>query len=126
MPAPYIGLGMLNTVGDSIALVVNSTPPGRERELVDVTSLDGTLQFYRPGIEKFREYTFDVLYEEGHEGLISAFESKAEQSCSISFTETAGYSLSFTAFVSKIEYMQVEHNRPLMLRVTLQVVPDPE
>ena len=62
MATPYIGLGMLNSVdAKSIALVVNSQPPARERELVDVTALDSTLQVYLPGIEKHSEYQFDIL-----------------------------------------------------------------
>lgn len=124
MATPYIGLGMLNSVdAKSIALVVNSQPPARERELVDVTALDSTLQVYLPGIEKHSEYQFDILRDPddtNQTSLYTLFGAKTTVSCILTFTDATPSTWTFNGFVSKIEFMQVEHNRPLMWRVTIQ------
>lgn len=124
MATPYIGLGALTTVNSqTITLVVNSSPPKRERELVDVTTLDSTLQTYLPGVEKHSEWQFDLLRDPDDSAqttLYTLFGAKTTVSCVITFTDTTPATWTFNGFVSGIDPQQIEHNKPLMWRVTIQ------
>lgn len=124
MATPYIGLGVLTSVdAKSIGLVVNSTPPSRERELVDVTALDSTLQTYKPGIEKHSQWQFDLLRDPddtNQSALYTLFGAKTDVSCIITYSDSTPATWTFTGFVSMIEPQQIEHNKPLMWRVTIQ------
>lgn len=124
MATPYIGLGVINNVNATVlALIVNSSPPKRERELVDVTALDSTLQIYLPGIEKHSMYELSLLRDPddaNQTGLYTLFGSKATVACIITFTDTTPATWTFTGFVSSIEPEQIDHNKPLMWKVVIQ------
>ena len=124
MPTPIIGLGTVVTVdAKTIDLIVNAKPPARDRELVDITTLDATLQTYLPGIEKHSEFTFRLLRDPDdtdHTSLETLFGSKALKTIVITYTDPTPATQTFTGFVSKIEPSQMEHNQPFAWDVTIQ------
>ena len=124
MATPIIGLGALTSVdAKSILLVVNSTPPARKRELVDVTTLDSTLQTYLPGVEQFSEYKFRLLRDPDNTdqtSLYTLFGTKATVSCIITYTDSTPATWTFNGFVSAIEPGQLEHNQAHYWDVTIQ------
>ncbi len=130
MASKYIGLGTVISVdvagGSSFAtidLCVTGTPPARERELVDFTTLDATLQVYEPGIEKHSEYSFDHVWDPddtNQTALYTLFGSKAKANWKITYTDATPATWAFLGFVSKVEVQPIEHNKPLMRRITVQ------
>ena len=124
MPTPIIGLGTIVTVDSkTIDLIVNAKPPMRDRELVDITTLDATLQTYLPGIEKHSEFTFRLLRDpddSDQSSLDTLFGSKAVKTITITYTDTTPTVQTFSGFVSKVEPSQIEHNQPNAWDVTIQ------
>ena len=130
MAAKYIGLGVIQQMDsnadntyETIALVVSGTPPGRARELVDFTTLDATLAVYEPGIEKHSQYSFDFCWDPddvNQASLYTLFGSKAKVNWKVTYTDSTPATNVFVGFVSDIEILQVEHNKPLMKRCVVQ------
>jgi hypothetical protein len=124
MPTPIIGLGTVVTVdAKTIDLIVNAKPPMRDRELVDITTLDATLQIYAPGIEKHSEFTFRLLRDPDdtdQTSLDTLFGSKAIKAVTVTYTDATPTVQTFSGFVSKIEPSQIEHNQPNAWDVTIQ------
>jgi hypothetical protein len=104
-------------------LCVTGTPPARERELVDFTTLDATLSVYEPGIEKHSEYTFDHVWDPddtNQTAIYTLFGTKVKANWKITYTDTTPQTWTFLGFVSKVETLPIEHNKPLMRRITIQ------
>lgn len=130
MAAKYIGLGSVIAVdaagGSSyvtIDLCVSGQPPKRERDLVDFTTLDATLQVYEPGIEKHSEYSFEYVWDPddtNQTALYTLFGSKVKANWKITFTDATPQTWAFLGFVSQVETMPIEYNKPLMRKVTVQ------
>ena len=124
MPTPVIGLGTIVVVDSkTIDLIVNAKPPMRDRELVDITTLDATLQTYLPGIEKHSEFTFRLFRDPDdtdQTSLETLFGSKAVKTITITYTDSTPTVQTFSGFVSKVEPSQIEHNQPNAWDVTIQ------
>lgn len=124
MPTPIIGLGTVVVVDSkTIDLIVNAKPPARDRELVDITTLDATLQIYAAGIERHSEFTFRLLRDPDdtdQTSLDTLFGSKAIKTCTITYTDATPTVQTFSGFVSKVEPSQIEHNQPNAWDVTIQ------
>lgn len=130
MAAKYIGLGSIISLDPAgattfvvVDLVINAAPPKRERDLVDFTTLDATLQVYEPGIEKHSSYTIEFVYDPDDTNqttMYTLFGSKAKANWKVTFTDTTPAVWTFLGFVSEVETMPLEYNKPLMRRVTVQ------
>lgn len=130
MPSKYIGLGcsvQVDPAGSTsyvtIDQVLNFTPPTRERELVDLTALDDTLQTYAMGIEKHSTFEFEFIWDPDdtdHGALYTLLGSKAEAQWKITYTDGTPATWVFKGPVSSITVGQVEHNKLLTRKVTVQ------
>mgnify|MGYP001564961960 CR=1 FL=1 len=130
MASKYIGLGTVisvdaagGSVFATIDLCVTGTPPKRERDLVDFTTLDATLQVHEPGIEKHSEYSFDHVWDPddtNQTALYTLFGSKVKANWKITYTDATPATWTFLGFVSGVEVQPVEYNKPLMRRITVQ------
>lgn len=128
--AKYIGLGCIVQVDPAgstsyvtIDQVVSFTPPQRERELVDQTSLDDTLQTYIPGIEKFSNSEINFIYDpddSDHTALYTLFGSKAEAQWKLTYTDATPATWVFKGKVSNFNLENIEHNKTIMAKVTVQ------
>ena len=128
--AKYIGLGCVVQVDPAgattyvtIDQIVSFTPPQRERELVDGTSLDDTLQTYIPGIEKHSNCEINFIWDPDdadHTALYTLFGSKAEAQWKLTYTDATPSTWTFKGKVSNFNLENVEHNKTLMAKITIQ------
>lgn len=127
--ARFLGLGTAFAVDDddsgtvftTITLVVNSTPPARERELVDGTALSDTLASYEAGIETFSSFTFMHYYEPNgtNDALMNTlFAAKTKVLFQITYTSTDVEQ--FEGFVSHVGPSQIVTNELYKREITVQ------
>lgn len=131
MATKQIGLGTLVKVDEddsgstltSCTLVMDVTPPKRERELVDQTALDDTLQSYAAGIEKHSEFTFTQYWhptDTQHVSIDTLFGAKTLVLWNIVYPFASAITESFEGFVSAMEPGTVKHNEMITRKVTIQ------
>ena len=131
MANKLLGLGTVikvdeNGDGDAhttVTLVVNATPPARERELIDGTALADSLATYEAGIEMHSEFTFTQFWEPGdtqHESIDTLFGNKNVVQWQILYTSTPAKTHTFTGFVSRLAPNTIEVNGLLMREATVQ------
>jgi hypothetical protein len=130
MATRRLGLGTTFTVdadndggNDSIALVLNAKPPTRERETVDDTTLDSTLQTNTAGIEKHSTYVIRIKFDKAdatHYKFIALFDGKTETTWVIVFTDGTNETWTFDGWISKLEHQSVEHNKHNELEITVE------
>lgn len=131
MATKQIGLGTLVKVDEddggsgftTCTIVMDVTPPKRERELVDCTALDDTLATYSAGIEKHSEFTFTQYWhptDTQHASIDTLFGSKAAVLWNIVYPFASAITESFEGFVSAVEPGTVKHNEHITRKVTIQ------
>ena len=129
MAAHQLGLGTVVSVDENdggtgftaCTLVVDTKPPVRERELIDKTTLDGTLSTYSMGIEKHSEFSYTQYWEPGdtqHESVDTLFVSKNPVLWNIVYVD--GTTDSFECVVSKMDPGVIKVNEHLTRAVTMQ------
>lgn len=130
MANKLLGLGTVvkvdeNDDGNShttVTLVLNATPPGRERELIDGTSLGDTLATYEAGIEMHSEFTFTQFWEPEdtvHASLDTLFGAKTVVEWQVVYSNTSTTD-EFEGFVSRLAPQTIETNNLVMREVTVQ------
>lgn len=123
MATKYLGLGTAFKIdGTTITLVINGTPPGRSRVLVDCTALDDTLQTYKMGMEAFSEFKFTQYWERGdtqHDSIDTAFGSKTDATWKIVYTKASTVD-TFTGLISAISPATITHDQIYQREVTIQ------
>jgi hypothetical protein len=131
MANKLLGLGTVLKVDENddatghttVTLVMNITPPARERELIDGTSLSDTLATYEAGIEQHSEFTFTQFWEPGdsqHESIDTLFGSKTAVEWQIVYTNGTPETDEFEGFVSRLGPQTIEVNNLVMREVTVQ------
>lgn len=127
--ARHLGLGTIlrvdadaNSTYETITLVLSAKPPGREREEVDDTTLDSTLQTNSMGIEKHSHYTFRIK-DDGTDAVVvslnTLFGSRAKVNWRIVWTYATSNTWTFEGVVQKLDYQTIEHNKHYELEVTV-------
>lgn len=130
MATAMLGLGTVvkvdeNDDGNShtvVTLVVSATPPGREYELVDQSTLADTLATYLPGMEMHSEFTFTQYWEPEdtqHASIDTLFEAKTVVEWQIVYSNTSTTD-EFEGFVSKLSPQTIEKNNIVSREVTVQ------
>lgn len=131
MASKLLGLGTVVKVDENddgsshttCTLVMNVTPPARERELIDGTTLSDTLATYEIGIEQHSEFVFTQVWEPGdtqHESIDTLFGSKAVVEWQIVYTNGTPKTDEFEGVVSRIGPQTIETNNLVMREVTVQ------
>ena len=131
MATRRLGLGTTFSVdkendggSDTIALVLNAKPPTRERETIDDTTLDSTLQTNSAGIEKHSTYVMRLKLDKAdavHSVLITTlFDNKTETTWVIVFTDGTNETWTFDGWISKVEHQSVEHNKHNEVEITVE------
>lgn len=131
MANKLLGLGTLVKVDENddasghttCTLVMNATPPARERELIDGTSLSDTLATYEAGIETHSEFTFTQFWEPGdtqHESIDTLFGAKTVVEWQIVYTNGTPVTDEFEGFVSRMAPQSIETNSLVTREVTIQ------
>lgn len=127
MATRYLGLGTViavdsdaNATYETISLIIEGTPPAREREEVDDTTLDATLQTNSPGIEKHSQFSFRMKLDgaDTNQGAVyTLFGSKAKVNWKITWTDTKVWV--FEGWVQKYEPQAIQHNKHNEVMVTV-------
>jgi predicted secreted protein len=131
MATKQIGLGTIVKVDEddsgsgftTVTVVMDATPPKRERETVDCTSLDDTLQTYAPGIEKHSEFTFTQYWhptDTQHASIDTLFGSKALVLWQVVYPFASSITDQFEGWVSALEPQTIKHNEHITRKVTIQ------
>jgi hypothetical protein len=123
MATRYLGLGTVLSVDHDadasyadgvIALIINGSPPTREREEVDDTTLEDILQTYTPGIEKHSKYSFKIKWDSAdaiHIALLTLFDAKTKVNWRIVFTSATSNTWTFQGWVQQLNIQSIEHNK---------------
>jgi len=131
MATKQIGLGTLVKVDEddsgstftTCTILMDTTPPKRERELVDQTALTDTLQTYAAGIEKHSEFSFTQYWhptDTQHASIDTLFGAKTEVIWNIVYPFSSPITDSFEGFVSSLEPSTIKHNEVISRKVTIQ------
>lgn len=131
MATKQIGLGTLVKVDEddsgatftTCTVIMDVSPPKRERELVDQTALADTLQTYAAGIEKHSEFSFTQYWhptDTQHASIDTLFGSKTEVIWNIVYPFSSPITDSFEGFVSGLEPSTIKHNEMITRKVTIQ------
>lgn len=131
MATRQIGLGTLVKVDDddsgagftTVGEIVNVTPNGRTRELVDRTVLADTLATMAAGIEAHSEFSFMQFWHPGdtnHQLIDTLFGSKAEVLWQIIYPFSTPVTDQFDGFVSGYEPEEIGRDGIISRRVTVQ------
>lgn len=124
MASKNLGLGTVTTVNAvSMTLVLDITPPGNKRVLIDGSTLSDTLATYEAGAEDFSEYMFNHFWEPGdsvHEGVETLFNNKTEVTCTIVYADTGATVETFTGVVSDLESATITKDGLLSRKTTVQ------
>jgi hypothetical protein len=115
----YLGLGTVLAVDkdddngyDTLSLILNASPPTREREEVDDTTLEDSLQTYSAGIEKHSKYSVKLKWDSGdavHAALLTLFANKTKTNFKITFTSSAVWI--FEGWIQQLNVQSIEHNK---------------
>lgn len=130
MATRRLGLGTVISVdkdndsgNDTISLVINAKPPTREREQIDNTTLEDTLQTNDPGIEKHSQYSFRIKVDKAdavHAAILTTlFDNKTTTTWVIVFTDGTNETWTFDGWIQKLEHQPVEYNKHNELEVTV-------
>lgn len=131
MATKQLGLGTLVKVDEddsgsvftTCTILMETTPPKRERELVDATALDDTLQTYSPGNEKHSEFSFTQYWhptDTQHASIDTLFGAKTLVLWNIVYPFSSPVTDSFEGFVSALEPASIKHNEHISRKVTIQ------
>jgi hypothetical protein len=125
-----IGLGAIVKVDDdkdttftTVGCIPEFTPPGNEREEVEMTCLEDTLEDWQAGIDKADEFEFMQIWDPldtNHKIIDTLYAAKTSVpwQCILPFgTPVTG---AFEGYVSKIKPEKVEKNQPIRRTVTVR------
>ena len=129
MATRRLGLGTVLSVDsdanasyETITLVVNAKLPTRERDEIDDTTLEDTLQTMSAGIEKHSQYEFELKLDQAdtvHTALYTLFGSKTAVNWKVVSTAGTNATWVFAGWVQKYEILSVEYNKHLHVRIVV-------
>lgn len=129
MATRRLGLGTVlsvdsdaNAAYETISLVVNAKLPARERDEIDDTTLEDTLQTMSAGIEKHSQYEMELKLDQAdtvHTALYTLFGNKNKVNWKVVSTAGTNATWIFEGFVQKYEILSVEYNKHLHVRIVV-------
>lgn len=130
MATHVLGLGTVVSVDEddsgatftAVTLVIDATPPGRERQEVDKTVLTDTLETANAGIELASHFTFTQYWhpkDTVHASLDTLFGSKTQVIFTIAYANSADTD-SFEGIVVKLEPEQIVKDKHIGRKVTVR------
>lgn len=125
-----IGLGTLvkvdhdgDTSFDTISAIPELTPPGQEREEVDITVLEDTMEQMRAGIDRATTFEFMLRWDPtdtNHAIISTLYGSKAIVNWQIVLPFETPITGAFAGYVSAIRPEKVEKGQPIRCNVTVR------
>lgn len=129
MATKQIGLGTVIKVDEAadtsfttVTVIIDATPPPRQRVRIDVTALDDTLATDEMGIEDKSDFVFNQYWHPGdtnHEIIDTLFNSKAAVNWQIVYPFSSTETRQFAGKVAGMVPGQITGNGTIQRQVTI-------